>query len=301
VNRELDLQALRLIVHLEDLGSLGQAGRELGITQPAASACLRGFETRWQITVAQRSARGTRLTPDGATVAVWARDLLHSVDTIRGGLRALGAAQHSDGVELTVAASLTIAEFLLPRWLGELRAARPEAHPQLQVVNSDAAAELVRNGSCDLGFVESPRIATDLARQVVGADRLVVVVRSAHPWARRTTPLDRRQLLAAEYVVREVGSGTRETFERALAAQPRIAMVTTSTTSLVGAVRAGFGPAVVTSHAVRAGVETGELVVVPHTLHLDRPLTAIWRRDRTLPGAALDLLRIVRRAGQPAH
>lgn len=292
MSRELDLQALRLLVHLEETGSLGAAGRRLGISQPAASAALRAFETRWQLTVAERSARGTRLTPDGTTAAAWARDLLHQVDTVRGGLTALSARRTREGQDLAVAASLTIAEFVLPRWIGQLRATMPDVHPRVQVVNSDAVDELVRSGESTLGFVETTVVSPGLARRVVGADRLVLVVPADHPWARRSTPLRRSQLLAAEFVVREEGSGTRDTFERALAAEPRIAMVATSTTAMVGAVVAGVGPAVVTPHAVRPALETGELVEVPHDLDLERPLTAIWRKDRALEGAGAVLLRI---------
>jgi DNA-binding transcriptional LysR family regulator len=131
---------------------------------------------------------------------------------------------------------------------------------------------------------------------VVGSDRLVLVVGADHPWARRSRPLGRQQLLSTEFVVREEGSGTRDTFERALGEQPRIAMVATSTTAMVGAVTAGVGPGVVTPYAVRNGIATGELVEVRHPLDLERPLTAIWRRDRPLDPAATALLAIARRA-----
>ncbi len=292
MSKELDLQALRLLIRLEEEGSLGAAGRRLGITQPAASASLRAFETRWQLRVADRSPRGTRLTPDGLTVAAWGRDVLHQIDTVRGGLQALSARRSQGGSDLGVAASLTVAEFVLPRWIGELRSSMPEVHLRLQVENSDRVDDLVRSGECAIGFVESTRVSEDLARRVVGHDRLVIVVPTSHPWARRSTPVSREQLLGAEFVVREEGSGTRSTFERALAAQPRIAMVATSTAAMVGAALAGVGPAVVTPHAARAGLDTGELVEVHHGLDLGRPLTAIWRRDRQLGDPAAALLRI---------
>jgi DNA-binding transcriptional LysR family regulator len=296
MSREVDLQALRLLVHLEEERSIGAASRLLGISQPAASTCLRAFESRWQLTVAERSARGTQLTPDGVTVAAWARDVLHQVDTVRGGLLALSARRSRAGQDLGVAASLTVAEFVLPRWLGQLRATMPAVHLRLQVHNSDRVHDLVRTGDCAIGFVESTAVSRDLARRVVGRDRLVMVVHAAHPWARRRSPVSRDQLLAAEFVVREEGSGTRSTFEQALAAEPRIAMVATSTTAVVGAVLAGVGPAVVTPYAVRAGLETGELVEVRHELDLVRPLTAVWRRDRPLEGAAAALLTIAQRS-----
>jgi DNA-binding transcriptional LysR family regulator len=296
MSRELDLQAMRLLIQIDNLGSLGAAGRQLGISQPAASACLRAFEARWSLQLATRTARGTQLTQDGETVSRWARDLLHEVDTLRVGLTALSASHKMEGLELVVAASLTVAEFVLPRWIGELRALRPDVHVRLQVANSDAVDRLVQAGECDIGFVESSVVPSDLSRSVIGADRLTVVVHPGHPWARRATPVTHDQLLEAEFVVREEGSGTRATFERALAARPLVAMVATSTTALVGAAVAGVGPAVVTPYAVRVSIETGDLVEVLHELDLERPLTAIWRPDRPLLDAAHSLLTIARRA-----
>lgn len=295
-DRELELQALRLIVLLERGESLGSAGRELGISQPAASASLRAFESRWQLRVASRSTRGTNLTEDGHTVAAWARDALQLIDTVRNSLTALSADRMQEGPQLSVAASLTVAEFVLPRWLGRLRAEVPDLHLRLQVHNSERVEGLVRSAESAIGFVESTAVAEDLARRVVGSDRLVLVVGAGHPWARRSTPLTRPQLIETEFVLREEGSGTRSTFERALAARPRVAMEATSTTAMVGAVLAGMGPAVVTPHAVGAALEAGQLVEVRHELDLARPLTAIWRRDRALDSPAARLLEIAQRS-----
>lgn len=300
MTRELDLQAMRLIVHLGEEGSLSAAARHLGVSQPAASACLRSFEARWRLTLATRSARGTRLTQDGETVAAWARELVHRVDTVRGGLAALSEQRAQGESRIAIAASLTVAEFVLPRWLGELRVAMPDVHPSLTVVNSDVVDAMVHSGECEIGFVETTVVAHELARRVVGRDRLVIVVSPTHPWARRSTPLTRSQLLAREFVLREEGSGTRQTFEGALGARPEVAMVATSTTALVGAALAGIAPAVVSPRAVSSAVETGQLVVVEHELDLQRPLTAVWRQDEPLRPAAEALLRIAGRGARPA-
>ncbi len=295
MSRELDLQALRLIAHLEVEGSLGAAARQMGFSQPAASACLRAFESRWQVVVAERSPRGTTLTDDGRTVAAWARDVLHRVDTVREGLDALSRRRSAHVADLGVTASLTIAEFVLPRWIGELRAVMPEVQVRLEVVNSLVVDQRVRDGSSRLGFIESHRVPTDLSRAVVGHDRLVLVVAPGHPWARRSTPLTRAQVLTGEFVLRELGSGTRDTFERALAARPKIALEAASTTATVGAVLAGVGPAVVSEHAVRPLVERGQLIEVGHPLDLDRPFTAIWRDGTEQDPDVAALLRIARR------
>lgn len=285
----LDLATLRLVVAVDTHGSINAAAASLGITQPAASARLREFEARWRLTVAARTPRGTTLTPDGEAVAGWARRVLAEADSMESGLRALTAERAGS---LAVAASLTVAEFLLPRWMGRLHAEHPAVRPHLQVVNSEAVLEAVRGDRAALGFVESAEPPAGFECRVVGYDTVAVAVRPDHPWARRSYPVPLDQLLEEAYVLREPGSGTRSTFERALRRVPAVAMEASSTQTLLGAALAGAGPTVLSGLALRPHLERGDLVAVRTGLDLRRPLTAVWNRGQRLPAPARDLLAI---------
>jgi DNA-binding transcriptional LysR family regulator len=286
---ELDLETLRLLVALAETSSLSAAARGRGISQPAGSARIRELEARWRLAIVRRSTRGSSLTSDGEAVVAWARTVLHAADTMRAGLAAMSV-ERDEGV--AVAASLTIAEYLVPRWLGELHTRSPKVQPRLVVVNSERVADAVRSGEVDLGFIETALMPTDLARKTVGRDRLVVVVAPTHRWARRRTPLTTAEMADERWVLREQGSGTRSTFETAIRQVPQLAMEGTSAAALIGAAMARVGPAVVSARSVIAELETGRLVEVPTTVRLSRPLTAIWRPDQRLGRPAEDLLLI---------
>lgn len=286
---DLDIETLRLLVAVSELGSLSAAARSLGFTQPAASARVRSFETRWQLGVVDRGPRGSQLTTDGLAVVAWARSVLHETDTMRSALGALGSERRD---QARIAASLTVAEFLLPRWLGELRGRLPDVSPRLHVVNSADVSALVHDHTVDIGFIETAARPLDLDHRRVGSDRLIVVVAPAHPWARRSTAVTRSALQEAAWVMREPGSGTRSTFEGALRREPVVALEADSTTAVVGAARAGVGPAVVSERAVAGEIETGRLVAVRTDLDMLRPLTAVWRPDHRLSPAVTTLLSI---------
>ncbi len=286
---DLDLETLRLLVAVSETGSLSAAAARRGISQPAASARVREFESRWRLAVVHRSARGSRMTTDGEAVVSWARGVLHAADTMRSSMSALTGRRRAG---VTVAASLTVAEYLLPRWLGELHQRRPEVQPVLRVVNSDTVADAVRSGEADIGFIESARLPAGLARAGVGHDSLVVVVAPGHAWARRRTPLTLAELRGARWVLRESGSGTRSTFDAALGSDPEVALEATSTAALVGAAAAGVGPGVVSGMSVRAELELGRLVAVPTDLDLGRPLSCVWRGEERLAESAAELLSI---------
>lgn len=288
----IDLDSLRLLIWIEERGSLGAAARELGVTQPAASARLRSLESRYGLSLVVRSHRGSRLTDDGRAVCAWAREVMAQVAHLEAGIVALGAERRGD---LRIAASLTIAEYLIPRWLAELRHVLPEVHAGLNVVNSTEVLSQVRAGSVNIGFIESPAVIPDLRSRLVGNDRIAVVVPPDHAWATSRRPIGPAELVATPLVVRETGSGTRETFDRALGSTPTIALEANSTSAVIGAARAGVGPAVVSEIAAGSAINDGTLIDVAVALDLRRPLRAVWRSSTRLRSPATDLITIAAR------
>jgi DNA-binding transcriptional LysR family regulator len=286
-----DLESLRLLVRVAELGSVGRAARASGIAQPSATKRLAALERRARLPLLVRGPQGSALTNDGKLVVAWATKLLAAADEFQGSLTAL---RESRAATLRVAASMTIAEALLPRWLGDLRRASPEVRVGLTVTNSTEVARLVlADGGIDLGFIEGPSLTEGLASRTVGTDRLIVVVAPTHPWARRRRPLPVAELAATPLVVRESGSGTRETLDRLLAkhspVDPELAVG--SNAAVKGAAATGIAPAVLSQHAVEPELATGALVeVAVADLALDRTLRAVWPKGRRLTGPAATLL-----------
>lgn len=281
-----------LLLSVARLGSLGLAAAEHGISQPAASTRIRRLERQLGITLIERSPRGSRLTPNGELVAGWAEATVDAAMALDAGVTSLRA--RSDAV-LRVAASMTVAEYLLPGWLTALRASDPPTVVALSAGNSAEVAEAVLHGRADIGFTEGPHLPRGLASHPAGADRLTVVVPPGHAWARRRSGITAAELAATPLVAREPGSGTRGYLEEALRDQAGLAPVPaaaelSSTTAIKSAVAAGIGPAVLSSLAVSVEVAAGTLRAVRvNDLDLTRRLLAVWAEGRQLIGPAADL------------
>ncbi|MPZ86214.1 MAG: LysR family transcriptional regulator [Actinophytocola sp.] len=289
-----DLESLRLLVYVAELGSVGRAARAMGIAQPSATKRLAALERRAGLPLLVRTPHGSTLTTDGKLVVAWATTLLAAAEEFQGSLTAL---RTNRSAALRIAASMTIAEALLPRWLSDLRRSEPDVHVGLTVTNSTEVARLVLGDSdVDLGFVEGPTLTEGLASRVVGADQLIVVVPPAHPWARRRRPLRAAEVAATPLVVREPGSGTRETLDRVLVrftpVEPELELG--SNAAVKGAAVAGIAPAVLSRHAVEADLAAGSLIeVTVADLRLERRLRAVWQQGRRLAGPAAALLRVI--------
>lgn len=294
-----DLDSLTLLLQIAETGSLGRAALRHGLSQPAVTARLRSMERLVGATLVDRGRTGSTLTAAGALVADWARGLLDAADVLAAGITSLRADATS---RLRVAASLTIAEHLLPVWLVRFAEHRPATTISLDVMNSVHVEAAVLAGSVDLGFVEGPQVAAGLDSREVSRDRLVVVVPPTHAWARRTEPLTPPELAATRLVQREPTSGTRTALEAALAplrtAPPVLELSTTS--AVRSAAAAGAGPAVLSVLAVRDDVEAGRLVEVPVPgLDLGRRLRAVWPRGSRPSAPALELLRVAHHGRAP--
>ncbi|WP_435736469.1 LysR family transcriptional regulator [Cellulosimicrobium sp. PMB13] len=287
------LGALELLVATDSHGSISAAARALGVAQPTASAGLRALERRLGLELLERTTRGARLTETGRATAAWAREVIDASDRFETSVASL---REQPSQRVRVAASLTVAEYLAPRWLARLaltepsRSARDAPDVELVVRNSTEVTNLVLAGDVELGFVESATLRRGLRSRTVAHDELVVVVGPGHRWARRSA-LRVDELLSGGLVVREGGSGTRETLERGLATLgarlPDHLPYLGSTAALKTAVQHGGAVAVLSSLAVAEDVARGALVrlAVPG-LELGRRLRMVWKDGTALSAGA---------------
>ncbi|WAU80760.1 LysR family transcriptional regulator [Streptomyces sp. Qhu-G9] len=291
-HRVPDLGALELLLAVARLGSLGRAAREVGITQPAASSRIRSMERQLGVALVDRSPRGSRLTDAGALVTDWARRVVEAAEVFDAGAQALRDRRDS---RLRVAASMTIAEYLLPGWLIALRAQRPDTAVSLLAGNSTVVAERVLGGEADLGFVEGVSVAGGLDSVVIGHDRLMVVTAPGHPWARRRKALGAEELAATPLILREKGSGTRQVLDEALGGLARPLIELSSTTAVKASVASGAGPAVLSELALGEELSARRLVSIPvDGVRLSRDLRAVWPAGHRPTGPARDLLTLTR-------
>jgi molybdate transport repressor ModE-like protein len=293
-----ELSALEVLSAIAKTGSLSAASREVGISQQAVSARLTSIESQIGVRLVTRTTRGTQLTLAGEVVAEWADQVLDVAQRVDTGLASLRAERRS---RLKVAASQTVAEQLLPRWLVSLQAAalrRGAVAPEVSftATDSEGAIAAVRDGQAELGFIEIRGTFHGLRSRVIGRDELIVVVPPDHKWVRRSAPITVAELRQTPLVSRESGwrllLGADQPLDGDQPAPAAHPLELASAAAVRAAVLAGAGPAVMSRLAVSDDLIHGRLRAVPVAdLDLRRDLRAIWMGARTSPaGAARDLL-----------
>ena len=189
--------------------------------------------------------------------------------------------------------------------MAQFRQQHPEVVFDLLQTDSTEAAELVRAGRADLGFVGTKPEDARLLSRPFARDSLAVALPKLPKYERFLDPgADLQELFRAPFISREPGSGTRreaERFLRRLGADPgelHIAVEVRSTESILRMVSEGLGIAVLSRSAVEDGARQGRVLMLDLGPEASRRnLYALRRRSAPLPPAAQAFLSLVLESG----
>jgi DNA-binding transcriptional LysR family regulator len=262
--------------------SFTKAAETLFMTQPAVTFQIKQLEEHFNTRLFERGHGRIALTPAGEIVLEYAERILSLSAELETRLREMTGRLSGP---LLIGASTTIAEFLLPRVLGEFKSLHPEVQPKLVVANSEAIENRVAEHTLDIGLIEAPSHLPSLLTEMCCEDELQVIVSPQHPLAkaRSVTP---KQLVAYPYVSRESGSGTREftdLYFRKAGVNPTelsVVMELGSPEALKGVVETGLGFAILSKATVAKEQKLGELVAVPLTPKLLRSLSLVYPKEK---------------------
>lgn len=262
--------------------SFTKAAEVLFMTQPAVTFQIKQLEEHFNTRLFDRGHGRIALTPAGEMVLLYAEKILNlsSEMDVR-----MGEMTGEIGGSLLVGASTTIAEFMLPRILGEFKSQHPHVRPRLVVANSETIETRVAEHTLDIGFIESPSHQPNLQTEICCDDELMVVCSPKFPLAKckEVTP---QQLMEHAFVSREPGSGTREftdSYLRKSGVQPedlKLVMEMGSPVALNGVVETGLGFAIASRASVAKAQRLGDLVAIPLKPRLIRTLSMVYPKEK---------------------
>ncbi|MCU7914777.1 MAG: LysR family transcriptional regulator [Candidatus Thiodiazotropha sp. (ex Gloverina cf. vestifex)] len=274
--------------------SFTKAAETLHMTQPAVTFQVRQLEEYFNTRLFDRTHNRISLTEAGGRVFEYAdrifdlyADMENSIREMTGEIR--GA--------LTIGASTTIAEYMLPALLGDFGTRYPEVTMHLRVSNSDGIVSMVENNTIDLGVVEAPVGNKNLVVEVCRLDHLVAIVPPNHDLAEKDS-LSIDELLEYPFICREEGSGTREVINEYLSqhceSTLNISMELGSPEAVKGAVEAGMGVSVVSRATVQKELKLDTLRAINLSPTLERPFSFVHQKQKFRLRAMEELLDFAR-------
>ena len=251
------LRQLEVFAAIGQFGTVSAAAERLSMSQSAASTSLSELENQFDCRLFDRNGKRLLLNETGRLLLPKARELLDrasEVEAILAGGLTFGA--------LRVGATLTIGNYLGTLLVSEFMRRHPGSQVALEVHNTTHIAERVKAFELDLGLIEGEYDDKDLMMTDWVADELAVFCAPDHPLAKRRS-LTIARVLEEWWIVRESGSGTRQTLDRALSQwrnQLKIRLELEHTEAIMHAVQAGLGIGCVSRLALKESFRRGSLV-----------------------------------------
>jgi len=252
---------LKVFCTVAETKSFSKASEIIHLTQPAVSLLIQAIEETYETKLFDRTSNAVILTPSGEMLYKYAKEILNLYAAAE---KNIGEITGFVKGSISVGASSTIGNYLLPGVIADFRMTHPKIKVHLLVGNTKRVVELLNSGNIDIGLVEG-----DVARQKLVVDKLVVdelalIVPPLHPWAKKKT-ISIFEITKEPFIFREEGSGTRQVIEKYLGKYSiipqdmMISMVLGSTEAIKESVENGMGIAIVSRWAVRKETKYGTL------------------------------------------
>ncbi len=232
------LRQIEVFLAIARWENVSRAAEQLAMSQSAASGALSELERQFDVRLFDRVGKRLQLNEFGRALRPRAEALLEQAHAMEQALRQ----QHALGA-LQLGATLSIGNYLAVGMVARFMRENPGARVALQVANTAEIARRVANFELDLGLIEGELQHPELLVSPWMEDELVVFCAPGNPLAQAPTLSD-DELLAARWIVRESGSGTRQAFDRAmhgLIPQLDIALELQHTEAIKRAVEADLG------------------------------------------------------------
>jgi len=292
------LKQLQYLVALRDTGHFGRAAEVCFVTQSTLSAGLRELESLLGLTLVERTRRVVRFTPLGLRIADKGERVVREAEELAAMAKAAGKPLSG---ELRMGVIPTIAPFLLPRMLGQLRHDWPELKLYLREEVTGTACESLHRGHLDCVLLALPYPCGDVDHVDLFADRLFVAVPEGEGRT-LTASVSADQIDERHLLLLEDGHCLKD---HALAAcnRPELraeaTMMGTSLHTLVQMVDNGLGVTLLPEMALEAGIlEHTRVVARPlEAKHAARRIALVWRsgspreKEFRLLGTALQAAR----------
>ena len=294
----LNLHLLRLFMHVAETGSFSKAAELVCVSQPAVSKGVRELEHQLDIELFERGLgghrqaghQGVRLTEAGQALYHHAKSIFAIEQVALEDVRTRVGLQRGS---LTLGASTTVASYWLPPYVAKFCQMQPGIVPRLRVGNTEWVAQQLLHYEVDFALVEGEVTDNAIVASVWREDEQVIVTYPDAAFAQRR--IDARGLANQAWILREPGSGTRQSTER-LCASLGIRLVPwmemASNEAIARTVASGVGVSMLPRLVVADMLRLGHLreVRINGQTHLSRPLTLLRLKSRHPSPAAASML-----------
>ncbi len=282
----IEMRQIQVFLAVSELLNFSRAAEKINLTQPTVSAHLKTLERYLKTQLIERGGKEVRLTPAGELFHPFARRIFALQKRARRELSLYAGAERGS---LEIGGSNTPGQYIMPQTIGLFTARHKQVKITLKIGDSNTIITQVADGKLELGLVGTPAPENDFISKRCLGDELVLVA-SPKTAEKFSNPIDLNELKKLPFIIREKGSGTRQTMQSALQKrglerldQLNLIAEMGSAEAIRQALKSDLGVAIVSSLSVAEDLDTGKLVKITLPNEpISRHFYLIYNRDRRL-------------------
>ena len=289
----MEIHQLRYFIATAECGNASRAAGRCHVAQPSLSQQLKKLETSLGVRLFDRLGRGMALTDAGRALLPRARAILGEIRAAEANIKL--EANQARGT-LTVGAIPTMAPYLLPPALSTLREAHKECAISVREGLTEDLVEALTDNEIDCALVSTPLQHDLLDVQVLGEERLLIVLPAGHPAAGSGMNLADLEGHPA-VVLEEMHCLGRQIQGLCVTRRvaPRVVCRTTQLATIFELVALGVGLSIVPEMAAAAQPGKRCQYLKIGDGGASRQVAVAWRKNRTRPLAAVQFVDAVAR------
>ncbi len=280
----MDIHHLKIFVSVYKNKSFTKASEKLHISQPTISEHIKNLEKSLNCKLFDRLGRSIMPTAEADVLYPKALQILDDLDQIQEDISAAGIGVKG---KLIIGASTIPGAYILPRMAYTFKKQYPDVAFEILIEDSGKITNMVLQHDLFFGIVGAKMTSEKLDYEPLIEDELVLVA-TPKLLPQKTITLDK--LRSIPFLQREIGSGTRQTFENFLKKNTN----TTNTFNIVAtlgsisavkqAVKENLGASVISRVAVQEELDSSILHEIPIiNMKMKRKFYLVLQKKRTLP------------------
>lgn len=273
------IRHLEIMEAIAETGSFTGAAKKLYITQSAVSHAVSELEKQAGTPLFERLQRGVVLTRCGSSLLEEARGILTACRNLDRRINHL-----EENTPIHIVSSITIASFLLPGILRELKTSFPQIRLSVRVASANAAIDILRRGEADMACWEGVAPKGDFQAIHLGSYGLCAACAPDFAWEGES--ISPKELCGCPLLLRERGSAIRDTLDNTLSlanlkAEPIWESV--NSLALIKAAEAGLGITILPEKLLEDSLLLHKLRILRlDGINMENQMLALFQKDKYL-------------------
>lgn len=280
------IEEFKTFIAVVDYKNFTKAAEYLNLSQPSVSTHIKNLENTFGVTLINRSIKQKTIsiTESGYTLYKRAKEIISLLDVTFIDVKTLSSSIKGS---LKIGASLTIGEYILPKFLAIFSKKYPDVDIEVIIENTSLISTELKKFKLDIGLIEGSASSSLFKQEYFLDDHMVLAIPYNDPL--KSSKFDIKNIQNKAWIAREEGSGTREYLDLFFTENkilPKSMMVLGSNLAVKEAVKNNLGITIISKHVIAEDENRNEISSIKLDNHFTRSLSIIYPKELTLSKAA---------------